>query len=99
MNGIHPYEQYRQTLDLAIKSKCNEFAILGYNDVTNDHLWEYLLIKKWKKPMEEAHLHQLMNDVLSVKIGEYMHYKTIEAFKYSQKNKGPDFESFKDLFT
>ncbi|WP_235973506.1 post-transcriptional regulator [Peribacillus faecalis] len=98
MNGTHPYAQYRQTLNLAIRSKCNEFSIFGYNDVTDDQIWDYLLLKKWKKDKEDVHLHQLINDVLSVKIGEFMHFKTIEAFKYSQENKGPDFESFKDLF-
>ena len=99
MNETHPYDQYRQTLHFVIKSKCDEFAILGYNDVTLDQLWEYLLIKKWKKIDDNVHFHQIVNDVLSVKVGDFMHFKTIEAFKYSQANKGPDFESFKDLFT
>jgi len=99
MEGIHPYEQYRYTLLPVLKSKCEEFAILGYKDVTAEQVWGYLILKKWKKHDEEIHLHQLVNDVLTVKIGEYMHFKTIEAFKYSQVNKGPDFESFRDLFS
>ena len=98
MEDTHPYDQYRQTLYLAIRSKCNEFAILGYNDVTLEQLWNYLVIKKWKKIDDNVHFHQLINDVLTVKVGDFMHFQTIEAFKYSQKNKGPDFASFKDLF-
>lgn len=99
MKETHPYEQYRQALHLAIKSKCDEFAILGYSDVTMTQVWEYMLMKKWKKTEDDIHFHKLVNDVLTVKIGEFMHFKTIEAFKYSQENKGPDFDSFKDLFT
>ncbi|WP_019242729.1 MULTISPECIES: post-transcriptional regulator [Bacillus] len=99
MKKSHCFEKYRSKLQPALQSKREEFILLGYTEVTDDYIWDFMTKKKWKKANEDALLHQLVNDVLSVKIGEYMHYATVEAFKEAQKNNVPDLDSFRDLFT
>jgi Post-transcriptional regulator len=97
MERSNTFEQYRHTLLPALHSKREEFILLGYKDVKVEQLWNYMKVKKWKNE-ESRMLHQLVNDILSVGVGEYMHYATMEAFKDSQKNTDRDMESYKDLF-
>ena len=100
MEKIHPYEQYRVQLLPAIHSKCEEFVLLGYDKVSVDHFWYFLKNKKWKKSKAHTHsIYQLVNDIMTVTMGEYIHYQTIEAFKDSERNEITDIESFRDLFS
>lgn len=92
------FEKYRQTLIPVMHSKREEFLLLGYKDLEIEQLWSYLKVKKWKKN-EERMLHQLVEDILSVRVSDYMNYATMEAFKESQRNRTPSLEEFKDLFT
>ena len=75
-----PLEDYRHHVRPAIISKLEEFNLLGYEDVTEDKLWSYLLNKKWKKTTELA-LHEVVRDILSLKVGEFMNYATVESYK------------------
>lgn len=75
-------ESLRDQLKPAILSKLNEFEILGYESVQEDDIWKFLLMKKWRKLKEDdIQLHKLVNDILSVKIQEYMTFITVEAFQ------------------
>jgi hypothetical protein len=40
------------------------------------------LNKKWKN-RKDVQIHELAGDILSVKIGEFMNYATVESFKTS----------------
>ncbi|MBD8069320.1 post-transcriptional regulator [Bacillus sp. PS06] len=75
------FDQYRNDVKPALKSKLEEFILYGYDSVTEEELWQYLCKKKWKRERETKLLYQIVNDILSVKIGEYMNYATVEAFK------------------
>ena len=100
MEKMHPYEPYRLELLPVIHSKCEEFLLLGYDKVSVDYFWDFLKNKKWKKTKEATRsIHQLVNDIMTVKMGEYIQYQTIEAFKDSEKNTVTDIESFRDLFS
>lgn len=75
-------ESLRDQLKPAILSKLNEFEILGYESVQEDDIWKFLLMKKWRKLKEDdIQLHKLVNDILSVRIQEYMTFITVEAFQ------------------
>jgi hypothetical protein len=78
---IHPAEQFREQVEPVIISKIEEFQLLGYDKVTPNEIWDCLMKKKWKNMKEEMKLYQVVNDILSLKIGEYMTYATIEAYK------------------
>ncbi|AME07975.1 post-transcriptional regulator [Bacillus siamensis] len=78
----HPAEMYKDHLRPFLYSKLEEFKILGYDDVEHESLWSYLIHKKWKQK-KEMPLYELAGDILSVKIGDFMNYATVEAFKSS----------------
>jgi hypothetical protein len=75
------YDQYKDTVKPALISKINEFELYGYDKVLENELWEFLNKKKWKREREEKRLHEIVSDILAVKVGEYMNYATVEAFK------------------
>lgn len=78
----HPADLYRDHVRPFLYSKLEEFKILGYDDVELESLWSYLTDKKWKKKTELS-IYELASDILSVKIGEFMNYATVESFKTS----------------
>ncbi|MBM7648990.1 hypothetical protein JOC78_001940 [Bacillus ectoiniformans] len=81
MAGKHPYEQYFHQLLPALTSKVEEFRLLEYGTIDIASLWDYLLKKKWKKPVEGVHMYSLVSDIVSMKPGDFMNYATIEAFR------------------
>jgi hypothetical protein len=97
MKKGHPYDRVRLVVTPALKSKQEEFLLLGYGKVSIDQIWEYLVKKKWRKPKEDAPLHLIVNDILSLNVSEYMHYATIEAFKQSSNSVEDVRELLKDL--
>ncbi|MCY8124711.1 post-transcriptional regulator ComN [Bacillus spizizenii] len=78
----HPADLYKDHVRPFLYSKLEEFKILGYDDVELESLWAYLTGKKWKKKTE-LHIYEMTSDILSVKIGEFMNYATVESFKTS----------------
>lgn len=81
MNAGDGFEQYRDDLKPALKSKQEEFLLLGYDNVSEDDIWEFLKKKKWQKAGEPLKLYVMVQDILSLKIGEYMHFVSMEALK------------------
>ncbi|MCJ8006944.1 post-transcriptional regulator [Lederbergia wuyishanensis] len=77
----HPYDSYFHMLTPALTSKSEEFTILGYGEVKIEDIWSFLTKKKWRKPKEGIRSYELVSDVLSMKVGEFMNYATVEAFK------------------
>ena len=79
----HEYDRFPSRGTTCVKSKLEEFFVLGYGSIKEDGLWEFLTKKKWKKMNEDIRLYEIVDDILSVKLGEYMNYATVEAFKSS----------------
>lgn len=81
MSSTHIYDQFRSQIKPVLNSKTEEFHLLGYETIREDDLWEFLIKKKWKKPSETIRIAELVQDILNVKIADYMNYATIEAYK------------------
>ncbi|MBI0576472.1 post-transcriptional regulator [Neobacillus cucumis] len=81
MENGHAYDHFRTLVKPALASKLTEFQILGYDSVTESSLWEFLQKKKWKKVKDEIYLHEIIQDILKVKVSDYMSFATIEAYK------------------
>ena len=75
------YDRFRKEVHPALISKMEEFSLLGYGTISQDSLWEFLCKKKWRKPKEDVRIFEIVSDILSVNVGEYMNYATVEAFK------------------
>lgn len=82
MDFVHKYEVFHQDVQPALKSKKEEFTMLGYEGVTEQEIWIFLTRKKWKKPKNDIRLYEIVADILSIQPGEYMNFVTIEAFKF-----------------
>ncbi|MGG0483365.1 post-transcriptional regulator [Priestia aryabhattai] len=91
----HPFiSASKELIQPVVSSKMEEFHMLGYEEVTENDLLSYLEMKKWKKE-KELSLHQVVNDILSVKITQVMSYVTIESYKsdmFSSINNGEDWK-------
>ncbi|WP_338777338.1 post-transcriptional regulator [Metabacillus sp. FJAT-52054] len=76
----HPAELYRHHVRPFMKSKLEEFMILGYDHVSEQELWTYLLKKKWKSK-EELMIYKMVSDIMSVRAGEFMNFAAVESYK------------------
>lgn len=81
MSSAHIYDQYRSQVKPVLNSKIEEFHLLGYDTIKEDELWVFLTKKKWKKPSEDIRISELVQEILNVKVADFMNYTTIEAFK------------------
>lgn len=84
MDKSHAYDHFRTEVQPALASKLMEFRLLGYESVTEKELWEYLVKKKWKKAKGEKRLYEIIQEILSVKVSDYMSFATIEAYKTAE---------------
>lgn len=102
MEDKHPYEKYRQEMYPALKSKQEEFDLLGYPDITEEDIWTYLIQKKWKKVDADARQYEIIQDIMRVKVSDYMLFATTAALvegENMKKDIAPGLEEFKDLFS
>lgn len=76
-NNESHYEKLRPVL----QSKVEEFLLLGYDSVTERDIWDCLVNKKWKKDKSDLMLFQVVQEILTLKIGDFMNYKAVEALK------------------
>lgn len=71
-------------------SKAEEFQLLGYEHVTGEDVWMCV-----SEPYERHGiplLHQIVNDILSLKVIKFMNWMTIHAYKKD------DVDDLADLF-
>lgn len=59
-------------------SKAEEFRMLGYEQVTGKEIWD-CVSDKYKSGMPA--LHQIVNDILSLRVTRFMNWLTISAYK------------------
>lgn len=98
----HPYEKYRQEMDPALKSKQEEFELLGYPDITVEDIWTCMIKKKWKKANAEVRQYEIIQDIMRLKVSDYMNFATTTALVEAENMKkdiAAGLEEFKDLFS
>ncbi|CAI8973365.1 ComN-like post-transcriptional regulator [Brevibacillus sp. IT-7CA2] len=78
MDQAQKQEWYGQVASLCV-SKAEEFALLGYDNVAAEDIWE--CVTNGYKVMPP--IHQLVNDILSLKTNKYMNYLMIQMYKNS----------------
>lgn len=74
-------EQRKQELFAELRglceSKAEEFALLGYDNVKAEDVWECVSSSYKQIPA----LHQVVNDILALKITKYMNWLMIQMYK------------------
>ncbi|WP_307852161.1 post-transcriptional regulator [Neobacillus rhizophilus] len=88
--------QFRTQVKPAMVSKLEEFRLLGYDSVSESELWEYLTKKKWRKVTDEKKLYEIIQDILSIKVSDYISFATIETYKTAEFSL-EDEEEWKEL--
>ncbi|NIK75939.1 hypothetical protein FHS15_001046 [Paenibacillus castaneae] len=75
-------EELSRIIEELCNSKAAEFHLIGYEHVTGEEVWECVSEKYEKNGQPE--LHQLVNDILSLKVMKFMNFMTISAYKGTQ---------------
>ncbi|XEC93142.1 post-transcriptional regulator [Paenibacillus tarimensis] len=72
-------EEMNRTIEELCNSKAEEFRLIGYEQVTGREVWE-CVSDKYHKHGQPA-LHQIVNDILSLKVTRFMNFMTLNAFR------------------
>jgi hypothetical protein len=75
------WEEMHLHVQPAIQSKVEEFHLYGFNRANESEVWECLKKKKWKRNEVPKPLREVVNDILSLSISDYMSYITVQAYK------------------
>lgn len=75
-------QQLNEAIESLCRSKAEEFRLIGYEHVTGADIWECVSHKYEKNGPPP--LHQLVNDILSLKANQFMNYMTISAYRGSR---------------
>ena len=74
-------EDLNQVIENLCRSKAQEFRMLGYEQVTGQEVWE-CVSDKYKKTGIPP-LHRIVNDILSLKVTQFMNWMTMSIYKDS----------------
>ncbi len=67
------FSEWYEDLAPAIAIKVEDFHILGYREIKASHIWAFLTEEKWKNKTTPA-LHERINDVMQMNIGQLMQF-------------------------
>ena len=81
MKAKRDYESFYNLVKPALISKQEEFLLLGYDNVSQEDIWTFLLKKKWRKGDHEMRLFEVVQSILSLKVGELINFMSVEALK------------------
>ena len=72
-------EELNAFIEQLCLSKAEEFHLLGYENVTGKEIWECVsdAYAKHGVPL----LYQIVNDILSLKVTDFMNWMTLQAYK------------------
>ncbi|MFD2618194.1 post-transcriptional regulator [Terrilactibacillus laevilacticus] len=88
------YVEMREYIEPFLKSKHEEFQLLGIERLSIDDLWDFVLFTIEKKKADKpSRLYQLVNHVMSLSVNDYMNKLRIDMFK------GTEIQLNDDLFS
>lgn len=75
-------KELNEAIEGLCRSKAEEFRLIGYEHVTGPDVWE--CVSQNYEINGFPPMHQLVNDILSLKATQFMNYMTISAFRGSR---------------
>ncbi|RAP77943.1 post-transcriptional regulator [Paenibacillus montanisoli] len=72
-------EEWVATIEHLCNSKAEEFRMIGYEYVTGNEIWQCVSDRYTKSGMPAVH--QVVNDILSLKVTKFMNFLTLSAYK------------------
>lgn len=76
--------ELNEMLEDLCRSKAEEFHLIGYEQVTGADVWECVSDKYHKKGTPA--MHQVVNDILSLKVTQFMNYITLNMYRGELRN-------------
>lgn len=70
---------WNEMIESLCESKAEEFRMLGYEQVQSRDIWECVSDKYHKHGMPP--LHRIVNDILSLKVTQFMNWNTMNIYK------------------
>ncbi len=70
--------QLNRQIEELCKSKAEEFQLMGYGSVTGKEVWKCISAKY---QAGQPPLHQIVNDILTLKVTTFMNWITLNAYK------------------
>jgi hypothetical protein len=80
MGEVKTLIEWKYDLKPVLRSKIEEFHLMGYESVTEEELWKFITVKL-KKKQQEWMLHQIVQAIFKLKANDFMNWLTIEAFQ------------------
>ena len=71
--------ELEQSIEMLCRSKAEELRLVGYEYVTSKDVWNCVSHKYEKQGIPP--LHQLVNDILSLKATSFMNFMTVSAYR------------------
>lgn len=80
MKERQQFDVWREDLKPLLESKSEEFRLLGYENVTEEDIWD-CTVSQFQNEKEFVRLHRFVNALLSLKPQTYMMWLTVKAYK------------------
>lgn len=78
-------QSWRTFLQPALTSKCTEFRVFGYANISEKELWNCLEAMVWKgNPVKK--LHDITADIFALSSSTYMNYKRLHALQSGKED-------------
>lgn len=78
MEDLHKVTEWKQVIQPALESKVKEFQLMGYDQATNEDIWNCLVKKVWNGNPEKR-LYQVVGDIFQLRTNIYLSYLTVRA--------------------
>lgn len=76
------YERLFQQVMPVLESKLEEMIFNGYEGITIEDIWNYCLLKKWRKRnMNEIRMYEVVETIFSLKASEIVSFFQIQQFQ------------------
>lgn len=78
-----PVSEWKEKVYIVLKSKEKEFAMLGYQEIDAEDIWECLDEYIWKKDRIKR-LYEVVADIFQLQVHTYMDYLAIDSIQQSK---------------
>lgn len=73
-------EDWRLHVEPFLKSKLEEFLLMGYSRATIEDIWQCLEKNVWKGTPTKK-LYEIVQDIMHLRASVYMNYLTVKAYQ------------------
>ncbi|WP_188383740.1 post-transcriptional regulator [Ornithinibacillus halotolerans] len=80
MEIVKAVNDWKKELIPVLKSKTEEFQMMGYSKATEEDVWNCLVKKVWKGNPNKR-LYEVVQDIFHLSSGIYMSYITIDTYQ------------------